>query len=119
MKLPVMPCKQGQESAWDLSSSAGPSCAMKKPAMTLLTAFVTVFLAELGDKTQLATLALAAGGHSRWPLFLGAALALITSSGLAVLVGTELGHVVPAVWLRRGAGVLMIALGALYVLQPA
>jgi len=95
------------------------SCAMKGPAMTFLTAFVTVFLAELGDKTQLATLALAAGGHSRWLLFLGAALALVTSSGLTVLVGTELGHVVPAVWLRRGAGVLMIALGALYVLQPA
>jgi putative Ca2+/H+ antiporter (TMEM165/GDT1 family) len=92
---------------------------MKGSAMTFLTAFVTVFLAELGDKTQLATLALAAGGHSRWLLFLGAALALVTSSGLAVLVGTELGHVVPAVWLRRGAGLLMIALGALYVLQPA
>jgi Ca2+/H+ antiporter, TMEM165/GDT1 family len=86
--------------------------------MTFLTAFVTVFLAELGDKTQLATLALAAGGHSRWLLFLGAALALVASSGLAVLVGTELGHVVPVTWLRRGAGVLMILLGVLYVVRP-
>ncbi|HJX65846.1 MAG TPA: TMEM165/GDT1 family protein [Polyangia bacterium] len=85
--------------------------------MTLLTAFVTVFLAELGDKTQLATLALAAGGHSRWLVFLGAALALIASSAVAVLVGGALGQVVPAVWLRRGAGALMIGLGALYVLQ--
>ena len=86
--------------------------------MSFFVAFVTVFLAELGDKTQLATLALAAGGHSRWLLFLGAALALVTSSGLAVLVGAELAQIVPAVWLRRGAGLLMIALGALYVLQP-
>ena len=85
--------------------------------MTFLTAFVTVLLAELGDKTQLATLALAAGGHARWLGFLGAALALIASSAVAVLVGNALGQVVPAVWLRRGAGVLMIGLGALYVLQ--
>jgi putative Ca2+/H+ antiporter (TMEM165/GDT1 family) len=86
--------------------------------MTFLTAFVTVFLAELGDKTQLATLALAAGGHARWLVFLGAALALVTSSALAVLLGSALGQVVPAIWLRRGAGALMIGLGALYVLQP-
>ena len=85
--------------------------------MTFLTAFVTVLLAELGDKTQLATLALAAGGHARWLVFLGAALALIASSAVAVLVGSALGQVVPAVWLRRGAGVLMIGLGALYILQ--
>ena len=85
--------------------------------MTFLTAFVTVLLAELGYKTQLATLALAAGGHARWLVFLGAALALIASSAVAVLVGNALGQVVPAVWLRRGAGVLMIGLGAIYVLQ--
>jgi len=54
--------------------------------MSFLTAFVTVLLAELGDKTQLATLALAAGGHARWLVFLGAALALIVSSAVAVLV---------------------------------
>jgi len=87
--------------------------------MTFLTAFVTVLLAELGDKTQLATLALAAGGHAPWLVFLGAALALIASSAVAVLVGGALGQVVPAVWLRRGAGVLMIGLGALYILQAS
>ena len=86
--------------------------------MTFVTAFVTVLLAELGDKTQLATLALAAGGHARWLVFLGAALALVTSSALAVLVGSPLGQVVPTLWLRRSAGVLMIALGALYVIRP-
>jgi putative Ca2+/H+ antiporter (TMEM165/GDT1 family) len=86
--------------------------------MTFVTAFVTVLLAELGDKTQLATLALAAGGHARWLVFLGAALALVTSSALAVLVGSALGQVVPTLWLRRSAGVLMIALGALYVIRP-
>jgi len=59
-----------------------------------------VLLAELGDKTQLATLALSAGGHARWLVFLGAALALIASSAVAVLVGGALGQVVP----RSGCG---------------
>jgi putative Ca2+/H+ antiporter (TMEM165/GDT1 family) len=86
--------------------------------MSFLTAFVTVLLAELGDKTQLATLALAAGGHARWLVFLGAALALIVSSAVAVLVGSALGQVVPALWLRRGAGALMHGRGFLYVVSP-
>ena len=86
--------------------------------MIFLTAFITVFLAELGDKTQLATLALASGGRDRWLVFLGAALALVTTSALAVLVGGAIGQVVPAIWLRRGAGALMIAIGILYVVRP-
>jgi len=86
--------------------------------MTFLMAFVTIFLAELGDKTQLATLALAAGGHARWLVFLGAALALTATSALAVLVGSALGEFLPVFWLRRGAGVLMIALGVLFVIRP-
>jgi putative Ca2+/H+ antiporter (TMEM165/GDT1 family) len=86
--------------------------------MMFFTAFVTVFLAELGDKTQLATLALAGGGQNRWLIFAGAALALVTTSALAVLVGGAVGQVVPTVWLRRGAGVMMIVLGILYVARP-
>jgi len=68
--------------------------------MIFLTAFVTVLLAELGDKTQLATLALAAGGHARWLVFLGAALALIASSAVAVLVVALSGKSCP----RSGCG---------------
>ena len=53
----------------------------------LLTTFTTVFLAELGDKTQLATLLLSAQSGQPWVVFLGAALALISSSLVGVLVG--------------------------------
>lgn len=49
--------------------------------------FLTIFLAEIGDKTQLATLLLAAESGSPWLVFTGAALALISTSLVGVLIG--------------------------------
>lgn len=49
--------------------------------------FVTIFLAEIGDKTQLVTLLMSAESQSPWIVFLGAAIALITTSLLGVLIG--------------------------------
>ena len=79
----------------------------------LLSTFIAVFAAELGDKTQLATFALASGGRSKLAVFLGASLALIATSAIAVLLGEAVGRAVPEVWIRRGAGGLFIALGVL------
>lgn len=79
--------------------------------------FAAVFLAELGDKTQLATMALASGGRSRWAVFLGAALALVATSALAVLAGDFVARYVSPLWLRRAAGVLFLVLGALFLLR--
>lgn len=78
--------------------------------------FLLIFLAELGDKTQVATLSLAASGKSRLAVFLGAVAALATTSALAVLLGEGLGRAVPEDWVRRAAGALFLALGALYLL---
>ncbi|MBI3178648.1 MAG: TMEM165/GDT1 family protein [Deltaproteobacteria bacterium] len=78
--------------------------------------FAAIFVAEIGDKTQLATLSLASGGSSRWPVFLGAALALVATSASAVVFGEGLSRVIPPIWLRRGAGVLFLILGALFLL---
>ena len=80
-----------------------------------LSTFAAIFLAELGDKTQLATLSLAAGGSSRAAVFAGSALALTATSGLAVLAGELVSRVVPAIWLQRGAGLLFLVLGALFL----
>lgn len=73
--------------------------------------FASIFLAELGDKTQLATLSLAAGGSSRWIVFAGSALALVLSSAIATVAGEAVTRVVPPIWLQRGAGALFIVLG--------
>jgi putative Ca2+/H+ antiporter (TMEM165/GDT1 family) len=81
----------------------------------LSSTFVLVFLAELGDKTQLATLSLAASGNSRLAVFLGSAAALILTSSIAVLLGGAVARVVPEVWIHRIAGVGFVVMGGLFL----
>jgi Ca2+/H+ antiporter, TMEM165/GDT1 family len=85
----------------------------------LATAFSTVFLAELGDKTQLATLTLASSSRdAKLAVFVGSALALVLTSALAVAGGEAISRFVNPVWLRRSAGLAFIVLGGLYLLRP-
>jgi Ca2+/H+ antiporter, TMEM165/GDT1 family len=95
-------------------SSEPPSTA-DDPRRAWLTAFVTtfttVFLAELGDKTQLAALLLSAQSGRPVLVFVGASLALICSSLVGVLLGRWLARVMPAHQLERLAGLLMVTLG--------
>ena len=76
-----------------------------------LTIFAAVFVAELGDKTQLAALLLSAQSGRPVLVFVGASLALICSSLVGVLLGRWLARVMPAQQLERLAGILMVALG--------
>ncbi len=76
-----------------------------------LTTFGTVFLAELGDKTQLATLAFATTGRSKWAVFVGAASALVATSTVAILAGEAVTRAVPPIFLKRAAGVAFVAIG--------
>ena len=79
----------------------------------LATVFATVFLAELGDKTQLATLLFASReGSSLLTVFLGAALALIASAALGVLAGALISNHVPVKYLSYVAGIGFIVIGA-------
>jgi putative Ca2+/H+ antiporter (TMEM165/GDT1 family) len=78
--------------------------------------FVAIFAAEMGDKTQLATLSLAAGGSSRVVVFAASALALVATSAIAVLAGEIVARYVQPIWLRRIAGAVFLVLGALYLL---
>ena len=77
------------------------------------TAFVTLFLAELGDKTQLAIITLTAKTDSKVAVFLGASLALVIVSLLGVLIGGVLTQWVPAEWLRRIVAAAFILIGIL------
>ena len=79
---------------------------------TLFSVFTTVFLAEMGDKTQVATLLFASDRHvSRWVVFAGASLALTTAAGIGVLVGAEIDRFVSRSMLRIVAGIGFIAIG--------
>lgn len=76
--------------------------------------FGAVFVAELGDKTQLATLMFATDAKvSKLAIFLGASLALVAASGLGVVAGAALGQWVSPRLLRWVAGLGFIAIGAL------
>ncbi|HEX6992551.1 MAG TPA: TMEM165/GDT1 family protein [Gammaproteobacteria bacterium] len=74
--------------------------------------FATVFLAELGDKTQLATLLFAGRSPGNlWSVFLGASAALVVSSAVGVAAGAALAHFVNPKMLTYAAGVGFIAVG--------
>jgi len=83
---------------------------------TFLVAFGLVFLAELGDKTQLATMLLVAQNKSPTSVFLGAAAALVLTSLLGVMAGAALTRLVPLNLIRSGAGAAFILIGALLLL---
>jgi len=77
------------------------------------TAFVTLFLAELGDKTQLAIITMSAKTESKVAVFIGASLALVVVSLLGVLVGGVLTQFVPTEWLQRVVAIAFIVIGIL------
>jgi putative Ca2+/H+ antiporter (TMEM165/GDT1 family) len=83
-----------------------------------LTIFGTVFLAELGDKTQLATVLFAAKGEaSKYAVFSAASLALVLSTAAAVLVGSFVSNHLNPQYLSYVAGAGFIAIGAWTIWQ--
>ena len=77
----------------------------------LLTTFGLIFLAELGDKTQLATFCFSADCNSRTSVFLGSAAALVLSSAIAVLFGAGVSRVIPVNYIRMAAGIFFVIVG--------
>ncbi len=78
--------------------------------------FLLVFLAELGDKTQLTALAASAGSKSPWSVFLGASLALVIATLVAVLAGSVLTKYVPERVLKIGAAILFLVFGTILLI---
>lgn len=77
----------------------------------LTAAFTTLFLAEFGDKTQLAVITMAASTKKPWTVFLGAVAALALVTGLGVAVGESAARYVPETVMRRAAAALFVVLG--------
>ena len=83
----------------------------------IITSFSTIFLAELGDKTQIATLMLSAQSGRPLIIFMGAALALITTSLLGVLIGRWISNNLPRQRFTLVSGIIMLSLGLYLVTQ--
>ena len=90
--------------------------AQKNTRNAVVAASIAFFLAELGDKTMLATITLATkeGAFGTW---LGSTLGMVAAAALAILVGYHLGSRLPEKTIRYGASILFVIFGILLILQ--
>ena len=82
----------------------------------MITTFGVIFLAEMGDKTQLAAMTMAAESKKPWAVFIAASLALTCVSAIGVVIGGTLGHYLPLIWIKRAAAIAFIVIGLLILL---
>lgn len=85
----------------------------KLPVSVFGSTFLTIFLAELGDKTQVTTLLMSAESHSPWMVFAGAGTALVATSLIGVLLGRWLAKWLSPKTLETSAGITMLIISAL------
>jgi Ca2+/H+ antiporter, TMEM165/GDT1 family len=83
----------------------------------VLVTFTTVFLAELGDKTQLTTLSMSATTGAPWSVFVGSALALILASFLGVLAGGIISKYIPPNYIQIAAAGGFLIIGSVMLWQ--
>jgi Ca2+/H+ antiporter, TMEM165/GDT1 family len=99
-----------------VASAATPIAVPSQPGQGSWAVFgstaVTIFLAELGDKTQITTLLMTAQSHNPWVVFAGAGSALICTSLLGVLLGRWLATRLDRKTLDRSAGITLLVLAA-------
>ena len=82
---------------------------------TIITTFFLVFLAELGDKTQLSTMMLASKSTSIWHVFIGSACALVLSSLIGVIAGAYIHKYIPISTIQLCSGIAFILIGILLI----
>ena len=83
----------------------------------LLSTFLTVFIAELGDKTQLATFTLSGASNKPLAVFLGSSSALVFASFLGALAGGSISNFLPEVVLKSIAAITFLIIGIRLFLQ--
>lgn len=86
--------------------------------MSLLTVAITIFLAELGDKTQIATVLFASDENQNpWLVFIASSLALTAASAIAVLLGRTAERVLSGLPLSLIAGAGFVVIGAAMIVS--
>ena len=83
----------------------------------LLSTFITIFIAELGDKTQLATLTISGTSNKPLAVFLGSSLALVFASLLGALAGGSISNFVPEIILKSIASLTFFIIGIRLLIQ--
>ena len=101
---------------WALKADEPEDDRSLRGAGVFATTLVAFFLVEMGDKTQLATVALAARYHSLVAVVTGTTLGMMIANVPAVWMGETLAHRVNMKWMRWGAAALFVLLGALTLL---
>ena len=85
----------------------------------LLTTFITVFLAEMGDKTQLTTITLSSTTNKPLAVFIGSSVALILATLLGALAGGSIANLIPAFLLKLLAGIVFLYIGSILLKQSS
>ena len=83
----------------------------------LFTTFITVFLAEIGDKTQLTTITLTSTTNKPPAVFIGSSTALILATLLGALAGSSIANLIPAFILKLLSGIVFLFIGTNLLLQ--
>ena len=83
----------------------------------IATTFGVIFLAELGDKTQIAAMTMAASSQKPLSVFIGASLALAAVSAVGVAVGAGLSEVIPMALIRKVAAAAFVLVGVAMLLD--
>ena len=83
----------------------------------LFTTFMTVFLAEMGDKTQLTTVTLSSTTNKPLAVFIGSSLALILATLLGALAGSSIANLIPAFILKLLSGIVFLIIGINLLVQ--
>ena len=92
-----------------------PEHGNQKSTVVFGTTFLTIFLAEIGDKTQLSTLLMSAESHEPWMVFCGSAMALLTTSLLGVLVGSWMASKLPPKTINMAAGGMLLLISLMLI----
>jgi len=102
---------------YTLFSKENTIVKIKEHSKTVTTSFLLITIAEIGDKTQLAVIALSAKYSAPIQVFSGAILAFVLLTALGVVFGKIISRYVPARYIKIGASLIFIAFGLLFLYQ--